>query len=56
MERPAAGDDNTPLVARAPSVIVIKVSREAGPEAIRIHTHEHLAQIERTLAAHAAAG
>jgi hypothetical protein len=67
----AAGDDNTPLVARAPSVIVIKVPREAAPEviewvqeldwkayvqAIRIHTHEHLAQIERTLAALAAAG
>ena len=33
-----------------------KIYNSAGPEAIRIHTHEHLAQIERTLATHAAAG
>ena len=67
----AAADDRGPLVARAPSVIVIKVPGESGPDvlewvaeldwkaytqAIRIHTHEHLAQIERTIATLAAAG
>jgi DinB family protein len=62
----ASADDDTPLTARAPSVIVITVPGESGREvlewveqldwkaytqAIRVHTHEHLAQIERTIAA-----
>jgi len=62
----SAADDRAPLVARAPAVIVIKVTGESGPDvlewvedldwkaytqAIRIHTHEHLAHIERTIAA-----
>jgi hypothetical protein len=67
----AAADDSGPLVAKAPFVIVIKVSGASRPEvlewvelldwkayvqAIRIHTHEHLGQIERTVATLAAAG
>jgi DinB family protein len=60
-----AGDD-TPLSARAPSVMVIKVPTDHGSEvlewiepldwkayaqALRVHMHEHLAQVERTVAA-----
>jgi len=67
----AAADDSAPLVARAPSVIVIKVPGASSPEvlewvelldwkayiqAIRIHTHEHLGQVDRTVAALVAAG
>src|SRR5262249_45927932 len=67
----AGADDSARLVARAPSVIVIKVTGPSGPEvlewveqldwkayvqAIRIHTHEHLGQIDRTVAALAAGG
>jgi len=61
-----ATDDAASLVARAPLVMVVKVSGEAGPQvlewvealdwkayaqALRVHTHEHLAQVERTVAA-----
>ncbi len=58
--------DAASLAARAPSVIVIKVRGVEGQEvlewvealdwkayaqALRIHTHEHCAQVERTVAA-----
>jgi DinB superfamily len=61
-----ATEDAASLLARAPFVMVIKVSGEAGPQvlewvealdwkayaqALRVHTHEHLAQVERTVAA-----
>jgi DinB family protein len=60
-----AGDD-TPTTATAPFVMVVKVPSPGGPEivewvealdwkayvqAIRVHTHEHCAQVERTVAA-----
>lgn len=62
----AGAEDAASLVARAPFVMVITVQGEHGPEvlewvervdwkayaqAIRVHTHEHLAQVERTVAA-----
>jgi hypothetical protein len=62
----AGAEDAGPLVARAPSVMVITVPGDHGPEilewielldwkaytqALRVHTHEHLAQVERTVAA-----
>jgi hypothetical protein len=58
--------DNTPTAAAAPFVMVVKVPGPSGPEvvewvepldwkayaqAIRVHTHEHCAQVERTVAA-----
>jgi hypothetical protein len=61
-----AEDDAATLVARAPFIMVVTVRSHAGTEvlewvealdwkaytrALRIHTHEHLAQVERTLAA-----
>jgi len=61
-----ATEDAASLVARAPFVMVIKVAGESGPQALewvealdwkayaqalRVHTHEHLAQVERTVAA-----
>src|SRR4030095_9458305 len=66
LEIVAAAGDSTPLDAGAPFVMVVKVPGEAGPEvvewvellnwkayaqALRVHTHEHAAQVERTLAA-----
>jgi hypothetical protein len=60
-----AEDDAPSLLARAPFIMVVKVPGEAGPEvlewvealdwkayaqALRVHTHEHLAQVERTVA------
>jgi len=66
LEIVAAAADSTPLDAKAPFVMVVKVPGEAGPEvvewvemlnwkayaqALRVHTHEHAAQVERTLAA-----
>jgi hypothetical protein len=66
LEVVAAATDRTPLQARAPFVMVIKVAGESGPEvlewvdaldwkayvqALRVHTHEHLAQVERAIAA-----
>jgi len=62
----AAASDTTPLDARAASVIVVKVPGEPKPEvlewierldwkaytqALRIHMHEHTAQVERTVSA-----
>jgi DinB superfamily len=62
----AAAGDEAPMVAKAPSVMVIKVPAETGSEvlewvelldwkayaqALRVHTHEHAAQVERTVAA-----
>ena len=61
-----ATDDAASLLARAPLVMVVKVPGRTGPEilewvealdwkayaqALRVHTHEHLAQVERTVAA-----
>jgi DinB superfamily len=61
-----AEDDAASLVARAPFIMVVKVPGGAGPDvlewvealdwkayaqALRVHTHEHLAQVERTVAA-----
>jgi hypothetical protein len=58
--------DGTPVVARAPSILVIKVPGATGydvlewvealdwkayAQALRIHAHEHHAQVERTVAA-----
>jgi len=58
--------DTTPLEARAASVIVVKVPGEPKPavlewverldwkaytQALRIHMHEHTAQVERTVSA-----
>jgi hypothetical protein len=58
--------DDTPTAATAPFVMVVKVPGPGGPEivewvealdwkayvqAIRVHTHEHCAQVERTVAA-----
>ena len=60
-----AGDD-TPTATTAPFVMVVKVPGPGGPgivewvealdwkayvQAVRVHTHEHCAQVERTLAA-----
>jgi len=62
----AAASDTTPLEARAASVIVVKVPGEPKPavlewverldwkaytQALRIHMHEHTAQVERTVSA-----
>jgi len=62
--------DQTPTAAKAPVTMVIKVPGPSGPEVLewidavdwkayaqtlRIHTHEHRAQVERTLTALAAA-
>jgi hypothetical protein len=62
----AGAEDAASPVARAPFVMVIKVPGESGPEvlewvealdwkayaqALRVHTHEHLAQVERIVAA-----
>jgi len=61
-----ATDEAASLVARAPLVMVVKVPSETGfdvlewvealdwkayAQALRVHTHEHLAQVERTLTA-----
>jgi hypothetical protein len=61
----AVGDE-TPIVAKAPFVMVVKVPGESGSDvlewiepldwkayaqALRVHTHEHAAQVERTVAA-----
>ena len=58
--------DTAPVSAKAPFVMVIKVPGPDGPEilewidavdwkayaqALRVHTHEHCAQVERTIAA-----
>jgi tRNA (Thr-GGU) A37 N-methylase len=58
--------DATPIIAKAPFVMVVKASGSNAPEilewvealdwkayvqAIRVHTHEHCAQVERTVAA-----
>jgi hypothetical protein len=58
--------DTTPITAKAPFVMVVKASGSNAPEvlewvealdwkaylqAIRVHTHEHCAQVERTVAA-----
>jgi DinB superfamily len=66
LEVAAGANDRTPLQARGRFVMVIKVAGESGPEvlewvealdwkayaqALRVHTHEHLAQVERTVAA-----
>jgi hypothetical protein len=55
--------DATPTIAKAPFVIVVKTSGSNAPEvlewvealdwkayvqAIRVHTHEHCSQVERT--------
>ena len=63
--------DAAPVTAKAPFVMVIKVDGPAGPEvlewvdavdwkayaqALRIHTHEHCVQVERTVAALAPPG
>jgi hypothetical protein len=62
----ANADDALPLVARAPFVMVVKMPGDSEPEvlewvealdwkayaqALRVHTHEHLAQVERTVRA-----
>ena len=62
----AATGDTTSIAAKAPFVVVVKVSGATGSEvlewvealdwkayaqALRIHTHEHLAQVERTVSA-----
>ena len=62
----AATGDMTSIAAKAPFVMVVKVSGATGSEvlewvealdwkayaqALRVHTHEHLAQVERTVAA-----
>lgn len=64
-----AAGEGTPTIVKAPFVMVIKVPGAGGPEvrewidavdwkayaqALRIHTHEHRAQVERTQAALAA--
>jgi DinB family protein len=58
--------DAAPLSARAPFVMVVKVDGSSGPDvlewierldwkayaqALRVHTHEHSLQVERTVAA-----
>lgn len=60
----AGADDAGVLAARAPFVMVVKTSGDAGSEilewaealdwkayaqAVRVHTHEHLAQVECTV-------
>lgn len=66
LEIVAAARDSTPLDAKAPFVMVVKVPAESGAEvlewveqlnwkayaqALRVHTHEHAAQVQRTLSA-----
>jgi hypothetical protein len=66
LELVAGAGDATPITAKAPFVMVVKVPGPTGPEvvqwiealdwkayaqALRIHTHEHCAQVERTVAA-----
>jgi hypothetical protein len=62
----ADAGDATPITAKAPFVMVVKASGSNAPgvlewvealdwkayvQAIRVHTHEHCAQVERTVAA-----
>jgi hypothetical protein len=66
IETVANADPTVPLTARAPFVMVLKVNAAHGidvveweerldwkayAQGIRVHCHEHLAQIERTVAA-----
>jgi len=66
LELVAGAGDATPVAAKAPFVMVMKVPGPTSPEvvewvealdwkayaqALRIHTHEHCAQVERTVAA-----
>ena len=69
LELVAGAGDATPVAAKAPFVMVVKVPDPTSPEviewvealdwkayaqALRIHTHEHCAQVDRTVAALAA--
>jgi DinB superfamily len=66
LELVAGAGDATPVAAKAPFVMVVKIPGPTTPEvdewvealdwkayaqALRIHTHEHGAQVERTVAA-----
>jgi hypothetical protein len=61
-----AAGDAAPLMAKAPFVMVVKLDGSSGPEilewiepldwkayaqALRVHTHEHGLQVERTVTA-----